>query len=91
MGTTDLDTLTRRHRKLCRCVGAGAVAIVLAAAVGFGLPRIIGINEGPSSFVGAFGSCASEVQNPLRWGSDRATGNRICCMPIRDLHRRRAD
>jgi hypothetical protein len=27
----------------------------------------------------AFGSCTSEVQDPLRWGSDREVANRICC------------
>jgi peptide methionine sulfoxide reductase MsrB len=27
----------------------------------------------------AFGTCIAEVQDPLRWGADRSTANRICC------------
>jgi peptide methionine sulfoxide reductase MsrB len=28
---------------------------------------------------GAHGTCAAQVQNPLRWGADRSTADNICC------------
>ena len=59
------------------CVAGGAMVVLLAIASMWTQPQA----PPAINMVGAaaFGSCPSEVQIPLRWGSDRSTANRICC------------
>ena len=47
--------------------GSGLVAVTPAAGAA------------ASPALPAFGSCPSEAQRPLRWGSEREIANRICC------------
>ena len=59
------------RKKICAatCVGLLAgIAVILVAPGGILHPSGT-----------ALGSCTSEVQIPLRWGSDRTTANQICC------------
>eukprot|EP00964_Phaeocystis_antarctica_P008674 scaffold4695_cov73-Phaeocystis_antarctica.AAC.1 len=57
------------------------MAAAPAAAAGGGLVAVTpaaGAAASPAS-PAAFGSCPSEAQLPLLWGSDREIANRICC------------
>lgn len=71
------DASLSNKPKACFLSAAGAL-ILLAA---WSASTWHHIDEDPPFSIapGAFGSCPSEVQQSLRWGSDRSTGNRICC------------
>ena len=63
-------------------VGAGALLV-------FTVTLLVGLSSARSpspsrandlkAAQGSFGLCASEVQDPLLWGSDRSVANNICC------------
>ena len=67
--------------KACFLSAAGALILLAAWSVSTWHREPFRMDDDPPFSIapGAFGSCPSEVQQSLRWGSDRSTGNRICC------------
>jgi len=65
----------------CRLTRATLVLALLATVAAGALfsRRAASARDDPAMRSRAFGTCPTEVQDPLRWNADRATANRICC------------